>query len=107
MPTRAAQLARTDAGLASTLRVSLMRLSRRLRNEQGAGEFLTPNQLAVLGTLWRRGPLTLGDLASAEKVQPPSMTRTVKCLADKGLLQRSADETDGRVVVVSLTDTAY
>ena len=106
MPTHAAQLARTEAGLASTLRVSVMRLSRRLRHEQGGQDFLTPNQLAVLGTLWRRGPSTVGELADAEKVQPPSMTRTVKCLADNGLVARTQHENDGRVVVVSLTDKA-
>ena len=84
MPT-AARLARTDAGLASTLRVSLMRLSRRLRNERDAADDLTPTHLAVLGTLTRRGKLTIGELAAAEKVQPPSMTRTVNALCDKGL----------------------
>ena len=49
------KLARTDAGLASTLRVSVMRLSRRLRNERDAADDLTPTQLAVLGTLCRDG----------------------------------------------------
>jgi DNA-binding MarR family transcriptional regulator len=106
MPTHAAQLARTDAGLASTLRISLMRLSRRLRNERDASYDLSASQLAVLGTLWRLGPLSIGDLAAAEKVQPPSMTRTVTCLCEKGLLRRDADKTDKRLVVVSLTEAA-
>jgi DNA-binding MarR family transcriptional regulator len=106
MPIHAARLARTDAGLAVTLRVSVMRLSRRLRNEQSRDDALTPNQLAVLGTVWRRGPMTIGDLAEAEKVQPPSMTRIVKGLCDNGLLARSHDDSDGRRVVVSLTGHA-
>jgi DNA-binding MarR family transcriptional regulator len=106
MPIHTAQVARTDAGLASTLRVSVMRLSRRLRNERDASYDLSASQLAVLGTLWRLGPLSIGDLAAAEKVQPPSMTRTVTCLCEKGLLRRDADSADKRLVVVSLTEAA-
>ena len=104
MPTDVMKLARTDAGLASALRISVMRLSRRLRNERDASDDLTANQLAVLGTLFRDGPLTVGDLAAAEKVQPPSMTRTVSCLVDKQLIDRTPHPTDRRVVVVSLND---
>jgi len=104
MPADVMKLARTDAGLASALRISVMRLSRRLRNERDASDDLTANQLAVLGTLFREGPLTVGDLAAAEKVQPPSMTRTVSCLADKQLINRDPHPTDKRVVVVSLND---
>lgn len=106
MPTEVMKLARTDAGLASALRVSVMRLSRRLRNERDASDDLTANQLAVLGTLSRNGSLTIGELAAAEKVQPPSMTRTVNCLADKALISRDPHPTDKRVVVVTLTEAA-
>jgi DNA-binding MarR family transcriptional regulator len=106
MPLHTEKIARTDAGLASALRVSIMRLSRRLRNEREVSDDLSANQLAVLGTLWRQGALTIGDLAAAEKVQPPSMTRTVTCLCEKGLVRRDPHPTDGRLVVVSLTDTA-
>ena len=104
MPADVMKLAKTDAGLASALRISVMRLSRRLRNERDASDDLTANQLAVLGTLFREGSLTVGDLAAAEKVQPPSMTRTVSCLADKQLINRDPHPTDKRVVVVSLND---
>ncbi len=107
MPTEVMKLARTDAGLASALRVSVMRLSRRLRNERDVSEDLTANQLAVLGTLIRCGPLTIGDLAAAEKVQPPSMTRTVACLAEKQLIDRDPHPTDKRIVVVSLNDAGH
>jgi DNA-binding MarR family transcriptional regulator len=61
MPIHTAQVARTDAGLASTLRISVMRLSRRLRSERDARYDLSATQLAVLGTLWRLGPLSIGD----------------------------------------------
>jgi DNA-binding MarR family transcriptional regulator len=106
MPAHTAQVARTDAGLASALRISVMRLSRRLRNERDASYDLTASQLAVLGTVWRLGPLSIGDLAAAEKVQPPSMTRIVTCLCEKGLLRRDTDKADKRLVVVSLTEAA-
>jgi DNA-binding MarR family transcriptional regulator len=102
VPTDVMKLAKTDAGLASAMRISVMRLSRRLRNERDASDDLTSNQLAVLGTLFRDGPSTIGDLALAEKVQPPSMTRTVSCLAEKSLIDRDPHPTDKRVVVVSL-----
>ena len=107
MPTtRVADLARTDAGLSSALRVSVMRLARRLRNERDASDDLSANHLAVLGTLSRHGTMTIGELAGLEKVQPPSMTRTVTSLCDKGLVQRRPHEVDRRVVVVSLTEAA-
>ncbi len=83
-----------------------MRLSRRLRNERDASDDLSANQLAVLGTLSRHGAMTIGELAAAEKVQPPSMTRTVTTLCDKGLVQRTPRDSDRRVVVVSLTESA-
>src|SRR5262245_46229920 len=107
MPTYTAKLSRTDAGLASSLRVSVMRLSRRLRHEHSADDDLTATQLAVLGTLWRKGAMTIGDLASAERVQPPSMTRTVSLLTAKGLVTRAEHSSDKRIVVVELTETAH
>jgi DNA-binding MarR family transcriptional regulator len=104
MPTEVSRIARTDAGLAAALRISIMRLARRLRQEHGAADDLTPNQLSVLGTLTRHGALALGELAAREHVQPPSMTRTVTSLVDIGLVQREPNPSDGRQVVVGLTD---
>ena len=95
----------TDAALASSLRISVMRLARRLRLERTADD-LTLNQLAVLGTLDRSGPLSVGELAKVEKVKPPSMTRTVACLEVAGLVTRRGHHTDRRQVVVELTDEA-
>lgn len=106
MPTLVAKLARTDAGLSSALLISVMRLSRRLRNERDASDDLSPSHLAVLGTLARHRAMTIGELAAAEKVQPPSMTRMVTTLCGKDLVQRTPHASDGRVVVVSLTETA-
>lgn len=92
----------TPHGLSTALRVSVLRLARRLRQE-GQRDGLTPSQLSVLATVDKRGPLTLGELAAAERVQPPSMTRIVAALEAAGQLSRSADPSDGRVALVATT----
>jgi DNA-binding MarR family transcriptional regulator len=97
--------ARSDAGLASQLRLSVMRLRRRLANERHPDNELSLNAMAVLGSLHRHGELTVGELAAHERVQPPSMTRTITCLEELGLVVRRRHDTDGRQVVVALTDT--
>jgi DNA-binding MarR family transcriptional regulator len=82
-----------------------MRLARRMRSERDPDNELLPvGQLSVLGTLKRNGESTVGELAAVERVQPPSMTRTVSCLADGGYVVRRKNETDGRQVVVALSD---
>jgi DNA-binding MarR family transcriptional regulator len=103
MPT-VEKVARTDAGLASEQRVSVMRLRRRLANERDPGNDLSIAAMAVLGSLYRHGDLTVGELAALERVQPPSMTRKVNFLEEGGYVARHPHETDGRVVVVALTD---
>jgi DNA-binding MarR family transcriptional regulator len=97
-------VARTDAGLASELRVSVTRLGRRLANERDPDNDLSIATMAVLGSLFGHGDLTVGALAGLERVQPPSMTRKVNSLEEGGYVARRAHETDGRVVVVSLTE---
>jgi DNA-binding MarR family transcriptional regulator len=94
-----------DPELVGSLRVGVMRLARRLRQER-SGSDLTLTQLSALGSLSRYGDLTLGELAAIEKVKPPSMTRTINALQDAGLVTRTAHESDGRQVVVGLTDVA-
>jgi len=99
------KLARTDAGLASALRVSVARLSRRLRTERDPdSDQLSPGQFAVLGLLDRLGEAAVGELAAQERVQPPSMTRTVSCLEEGGYVTRRPHESDRRQVVVALSD---
>lgn len=95
---------RTDAGLASELRVSVMRLRRRLAGERHPENPLSMGQLAILGALYCNGDQTVGELAALERVQPPSMTRTVSCLAEEGYVERRPHPSDGRQVVVTLTD---
>ena len=95
---------RTDAGLASQLRVSVMRLRRRLVSERDPANELSIGQMAVLGALTVKDELTVGELAARERVQPPSMTRTVNCLAEGGYVERRASDADRRQVIVAMTD---
>jgi len=103
MPT-VERVSRTDAGLASELRLSVMRLRRRLAIERHPDNELSMNAMAVLGALYRNGDLSLGELAAHERVQPPSMTRTVNCLDEGGYVTRRPHETDRRQVLVSISD---
>lgn len=92
-----------DASLASTLRISVMRLARRLRAER-TSEGLTMSQTSVLGILDRDGPQSPTQLASLEKVQPPSITRVVGALESLGLVRRVAHASDRRQCVIELTE---
>ena len=103
MPT-AEKVSRTDAGLASELRLSVMRLRRRLAAEREPDNELSSGAMAVLGVLFRHGGMTLGEIAAHERVQPPSMTRTVNCLQSEGYVTRHPHESDRRLVVVELSD---
>lgn len=85
------------------LRLGLNRIARRMRLES-ATEEVNVIQHNVLAMICRIGPMTLGELASAERVKPPSMTRAVNALAEAGLVEKLPHPTDGRQVVVSLTD---
>src|SRR5437588_12618115 len=89
-----------DAELASRLRLAVMRLSRRLRQQT---EDITPSQVSALSTLDRLGPLTLGELSAVERVQPPTMTRIVAGLEEQGLATREVDPNDRRVARVHIT----
>lgn len=97
-------VARTDAGLASQLRVSVMRLARRLRHERDADFPLGLGAISVLGVLLRHGESTVGQLAAQERVRPPSMTRTVNALVDQGYAVRRPSETDGRSTLIGISD---
>jgi DNA-binding MarR family transcriptional regulator len=86
--------------LAGELRVVLGQLMRRLRAEHG----FSLAQGSVLGRLDRGGPATVSDLAAAERIRPQSMAQTVTDLESDGLVARSPDPTDGRRILVALTD---
>jgi DNA-binding MarR family transcriptional regulator len=93
------------AALAHDLRLSVMRFSRRLRNQR-VDRSVTLTHLAALSTLKRHGAMSPGELAGHERVQPPSMTRVVVALEGMGLVTRSPHPTDGRQVVIELTPAA-
>ena len=105
---------RSDVGLATGLRISIARLARRLRVErtaQGTPESeLSDTQFAALSVLERhtgqerRTGMTPGELAEHEKVQPPSMTRVIAALEERGLVMRVPHSTDRRQVVLSVTE---
>lgn len=94
-----------SAELAHDLRLAVMRFARRLRNQR-VDTSVTLTQLSALAALARHGPMSPGELAAQERVQPPSMTRVVVALEGQGLVTRSPHPTDGRQVVIGLTATA-
>jgi DNA-binding MarR family transcriptional regulator len=93
------------AALAHDLRLAVMRFSRRLRNQR-VDTSVTLTHLAALSTLKRHGPMSPGELAGHERVQPPSMTRVVVALERMGLVTRTPHPTDGRQVIIDLTPAA-
>lgn len=98
---------RSDAGLATALRISISRLARRLRVERlglGAAETaLSDIQLAALAALERHQAMTPGELAEYEKVQPPSMTRVIAVLEERNLVRREPHPSDRRQVILTVT----
>ncbi|WP_432511242.1 MarR family winged helix-turn-helix transcriptional regulator [Kineococcus sp. SYSU DK001] len=96
----------TEDRLAVDLRVCVLRTARRLRAQKSVDE-LTDGQFSVLSQLHGGGPRTPGDLAEAEHVRPPSMTRTIAALVESGLLARSDHPDDGRQVLVSATEAGH
>lgn len=87
--------------LASDLRIACQRVSRRVRFESSAE--LPPHQVSALSNLRKRS-LTPGELAEIERVSAPSITKTVNCLVDKGLVARFDHPDDGRSKMLSLTE---
>lgn len=89
--------------LASRLRLAVVRLNRRLRSQR-ASSGVSLTQLAAMSTLYKCGPLTPGELAAREGVQPPSMTRVIAALEEYGFVTRQPHPTDGRQAIVALTE---
>jgi DNA-binding MarR family transcriptional regulator len=87
------------------LRVTIARLSRRLRKHELAG--LTPTQLSALATVERTGPLRLGDLAAAEQIAPSTLTRLVSVLEDHGYVERCAVPGDARAWTLVVTSRGH
>ena len=105
MPPKAPDTTQSAALLdtASKLRMALVRTARRLRQEAAAETSgLTPTSVAALATIERHGPLTPSELAGIERVQRPTMTRTLGCLEREGLVDRTPDPADGRSSLVAI-----
>ncbi len=94
---------RTDAAeLAAHLRPALLRLTRLVRSQR-ADSSVSLAQLSTLGVLSASGPLGPSELAARESVQPPTMTKVLTGLEERGLVDRETHPTDRRQAVISLT----
>lgn len=85
------------AALADRLHSAAIHLLRRLRREDDAPGLPAP-QLSALSVIVFGGPVTLGALARAEQVRPPTITRVVTALVAAGLVVRESDPGDRRIV---------
>ncbi|HET6876963.1 MAG TPA: MarR family transcriptional regulator [Jatrophihabitans sp.] len=92
----------TISELASLLRPSLLRLTRLVRNQR-VDMSVTLTQLSAMATLSKYGPMSAGELAGFERVQPPSMTKVLANLEERGLVQRTQHPTDRRQVIIAIT----
>src|SRR5690349_14162040 len=97
------QASATTAELASVLRPALLRLTRILRNQR-ADTSVTLTHISALVTLKKSGPMSAGDLAASERVQPPSMTKVIATLEQRGLVRREAHPSDRRSTIIAITD---
>ena len=80
-----------------------MRLARSLRHVRDDSLDLQTNQLSAMAVLLNDGDMLMGELAATEKMQPPSMTRIVNGLEQRGYVARRPDPRDGRQCLVTLT----
>src|SRR5881394_402138 len=107
MPSKFARAKRSAApagavDLADRLHSAAIHLLRRLRREDDASGLPAP-QLSALSVIVFGGPITLGGLAQAEQVRPPTITKLVATLEEAGLVEREVDTADRRVVRVKAT----
>jgi DNA-binding MarR family transcriptional regulator len=93
----------SDPELAAQLRMAIVRMARRLRQESDTGGETSPTLTAALATIEREGPLMPSALAQHERIQRPTATRVVARLEAMGLVARTSDPADGRVSHVAIT----
>ncbi|MFJ1455650.1 MarR family winged helix-turn-helix transcriptional regulator [Nocardia wallacei] len=91
---------------AADLYLSLGRINRLLRRAGDLGS-LSPGSASALASLVRTGPMRLGDLAAAERVTAPTMSRIVSGLEKVGYIERTADPVDGRAQLLTATEPAH
>ncbi|HKR08005.1 MAG TPA: MarR family transcriptional regulator [Gemmatimonadaceae bacterium] len=90
------------AELADQLHSAAIHLLRQLRKEDDASGLSAP-RLSALSVVVFGGPVTLGQLARAEQVRPPTMTKIVTGLEKEGLVARKPDANDGRLTRIVAT----
>ncbi len=90
-----------DTEVAARLRIAVGRLQRRIRL---ATNDIPPLQLSTLVTVEEHGPLRLGELACREAVTPPTMSRVLAALDERGFIVRTPDPRDGRSTQVALSE---
>ena len=90
------------AELADKLHSAAIYLLRKLRREDESSGLNAP-RLSALSVIVFGGPLSLGDLAAAEQVRPPTMTRIVNALETQMLVTKQRDQTDGRSIRLAAT----
>jgi DNA-binding MarR family transcriptional regulator len=89
--------------LAALLRPSLLRLTRLVRNQR-VDMTVTLTQLSAMATLANAGPMSAGELANRERVQPPSMTKVLANLEERGLVRRAVHPSDKRQAIIEITE---
>lgn len=98
------QISKDSKILADLLHSAAIHLLRKLRREDAASGLNAP-RLSALSVVVFAGPVTLGDLAAAEQVRPPTMTRIVDALAEQGLVAKKRNARDGRSTLIHATAT--
>lgn len=96
------QISEESQILADQLHSAAIHLLRKLRREDAASGLNAP-RLSALSVVVFAGPVTLGDLAGAEQVRPPTMTRIVDALAEQGLVVKKRNAKDGRSTLIHAT----
>ncbi|AYA25266.1 MULTISPECIES: MarR family winged helix-turn-helix transcriptional regulator [Rhodococcus] len=89
--------------LAGDLSLAVVRLTRHLRGRRTDSR-VSLTQISAMATLAQEGAMTPGALAARERVQPPSMTRVIASLHELGLVERTPHPTDGRQIIVTLSE---
>lgn len=82
----------------------MLRADRRLRSQRVNTE-ITLSQLSALATVKKCGPLSAGEVAAIERVQPPSMTKILASLEAADWIERAAHPDDRRQSIISVTPT--
>jgi DNA-binding MarR family transcriptional regulator len=96
------KISKNSENLAGDLHSAAIHLLRKLRREDSSSGLNAP-RLSALSVIVFAGPVTLGDLARAEQVSPPTMTRIVNALAKQGLVTRTRSADDARSTLLNAT----